>query len=302
MKILIGYDGSGWADQAIWDLKKAGLPKTAQVLVLTAADVFLPEKREVPVSPLLRAVVEKSREASLEKLAEAKLLATRAEFKLKALFPHWSIQTKSMAESPAWALIEKAEEWKPDIVLLGAHGHSKLGRFLGSVSQMVVNQSNRTVRIGRGGSKASEKGIRVLVGLDGSQSSIEVMARVKTRNWPTNTKFLLLAVVDPQKSTLLERHSPSILKWFFDQGDDTTAVLGRMLDSFAAPLREQGFSVACEVLKGDPKTLLVKEAKKWGADSIFVGARGLTYVKRLLIGGVSSAVASRAPCSVEVVR
>jgi hypothetical protein len=43
MKILVAYDGSECADSAIEDLKTAGLPKTAEALVMTMADVFLPQ-------------------------------------------------------------------------------------------------------------------------------------------------------------------------------------------------------------------------------------------------------------------
>jgi hypothetical protein len=35
-----------------------------------------------------------------------------------------------------------------------------------------------------------------------------------------------------------------------------------------------------DLRKGDPKRVLVKEAEAWEADCIFVGARGLTHVKR----------------------
>ena len=50
------------------------------------------------------------------------------------------------------------------------------------------------------------------------------------------------------------------------------------------------------------KSLLLEEAERWGADCIFVGARGLNRLERLLLGSVSTAVAARARCSVEVVR
>ncbi|MBO0799053.1 MAG: universal stress protein, partial [Blastocatellia bacterium] len=50
------------------------------------------------------------------------------------------------------------------------------------------------------------------------------------------------------------------------------------------------------------KRLLVSEAESWGADCVFVGARGLGRAGRFLIGSVSSSVAARAHCSVEVVR
>jgi hypothetical protein len=44
MKILIAYDGSDCADAALEDLKNAGLPKTAEAIVMSLADVFLPPR------------------------------------------------------------------------------------------------------------------------------------------------------------------------------------------------------------------------------------------------------------------
>jgi len=52
----------------------------------------------------------------------------------------------------------------------------------------------------------------------------------------------------------------------------------------------------------EPKRLLLGEAESWGADCIFVGAKGMGRIERFLLGSVSSAVAARAHCSVEVVR
>jgi nucleotide-binding universal stress UspA family protein len=50
------------------------------------------------------------------------------------------------------------------------------------------------------------------------------------------------------------------------------------------------------------QVLLCSEAESWGADSIFVGSRGLSGMERFLIGSVSFGVAARAHCSVEVIR
>jgi nucleotide-binding universal stress UspA family protein len=63
-----------------------------------------------------------------------------------------------------------------------------------------------------------------------------------------------------------------------------------------------GVSVEQVVLKGDPRSAIVKEAKAWGADCIFLGSRGLAGVERFLLGSVSSWAAAHAPCTVEVVR
>jgi hypothetical protein len=52
----------------------------------------------------------------------------------------------------------------------------------------------------------------------------------------------------------------------------------------------------------DPRSNAEEVARAVLADCIFVGARGLSQVERFLLGSVSSAVAARASCSVEVVR
>jgi nucleotide-binding universal stress UspA family protein len=61
--------------------------------------------------------------------------------------------------------------------------------------------------------------------------------------------------------------------------------------------------VTTEIIKeGEPAHVLMTEADEWNADSIFVGTRDIRGFQHLLHGGVSSAVAARALCSVEVSR
>jgi nucleotide-binding universal stress UspA family protein len=67
-------------------------------------------------------------------------------------------------------------------------------------------------------------------------------------------------------------------------------------------LSEAGLRVSSIIEERDPKRLLVEEARDWQADCIFVGTSSLDALGRLLVGSVSSAVAARAHCSVEVVR
>ena len=67
-------------------------------------------------------------------------------------------------------------------------------------------------------------------------------------------------------------------------------------------LREAGLAAEPFVVEGDPKRVLLHEAERWGADCIFVGAKGHSRRERFLLGSVSAAVAARARCSVEIVR
>ncbi|HSK70411.1 MAG TPA: universal stress protein, partial [Pyrinomonadaceae bacterium] len=69
-----------------------------------------------------------------------------------------------------------------------------------------------------------------------------------------------------------------------------------------AKLEQAGFTVSSVIKNEDPQDLLLEQAKEWKADCIFVGAKGMSRIERLLIGSVSASVAARAHCSVEVVR
>src|SRR5687768_12257003 len=140
MKILIGYDGSECANAAVEDLKNAGLPKTVEALVMTMADVFIP-----PDDPAIDNTspayvpegVKRARAYAESKLSEAEAMAAEASEQIRSMFPEWQVSHLALADSPAWAIVRKADEWKPDLIVVGAQGRSVLGGrlILGSISQ-----------------------------------------------------------------------------------------------------------------------------------------------------------------------
>jgi nucleotide-binding universal stress UspA family protein len=79
-------------------------------------------------------------------------------------------------------------------------------------------------------------------------------------------------------------------------------VAEEMLGSAVEQLKAAGLATTAIIKVEEPKRLLLSEAERWDADCVFVGARGLSRLKRLLLGSVSMAVVTRAQCSVEVVR
>lgn len=109
------------------------------------------------------------------------------------------------------------------------------------------------------------------------------------RAWPKGSHARLVTSVDP-------------LHMYAAAPEEKYAGLGVIHESAEALLRAAGLEVSFQIKEEDAKQLLVKEAEEWGADSIFVGARGLGRFGRLLLGSVSTAVVARAHCSVEVVR
>jgi nucleotide-binding universal stress UspA family protein len=308
MKILISYDGSESAIAVLEDLKIAGLPKTAEAIVMSLADVLLPppinEEVDNSFPMYVPEGVRRAHEHAEHKIKEADLMAKRASEQIKKSFPDWHVRHETLADSPAWALIRTADEWKADLVVVGAHGHSVLGGrlILGSVSQRVLYEASCSVRVARAPRRNADSPLRLLIGVDNSPYSNAVVDAVCRREWPSGTEVRLLAVVDTVMAFTADSSRPPVLKWIEVGDEDNWDQVRQIFEPSADRLRSAGLDAAVMIRRGDPKGQLIEEAESWGADCIFLGPKGTRGIDHLLLGSVSSAVAARAHCSVEVVR
>lgn len=305
MKILIGYDGSECADAALEDLKSAGLPTTGEALVMSLADIFLPPSVDEETFPsYVPDEVRLAQERAENELKEAESLSERASERVKKNLPEWQVSYKVLADSPAWALIRTADEWNADLIIVGAQGHSVLGGrlILGSVSQRVLYEASCSVRVARGRLRRSNVPLRLLVGVDNSAFSNAAVDAVGRRGWPTATQVRLLTVVDTVMAITSDLSQPSIMKWVATEDENNWDQIRQTFKPLVDKLRSVGLHAEVTIRRGNPKDEIVEEAESWEADCIFVGAKGMRGIDRLLLGSVSSAVSARAHCSVEVVR
>lgn len=290
MKILIAYDGSDCAQAALDDLRSAGLPEQAQIQIVGVLEAWLPP----PSSwELAEGAARASREMGV--LAQAQ----EAAVFLRSSFPGWDIEVKEQMGSPASIMLKIADEWKPDLLVVGSHGRSALGRFfLGSVSQKLVHEAHCSVRVARGRVQEPDTPLRLIVGVDGSTGAEAAVDVVAQRQWPARTEVELVNATWSAPHLFTEVSASAVMAWLAEEH----ARIEAMLKKSQEKLQATGLQVSILSKQEDPKTLLCAEAERWGADCIFVGAKGIGKLERLLIGSVSSAVAARANCSVEVVR
>lgn len=305
MKLLIAYDGSECADAALEDLKHAGLDAEADVLVMCVADVFVPPPIDEAGEMFSRNIpegVKRAHERARHKLEEADEVAKRISVQIKSLFPGWNVNSQAEADSPAWALLRKAEAWKPDLIIMGARGHSVFGGrlILGSISQRVLYEAHCSVRIGRGFYKDPDKPVRLLIGVDSSSDSNAAVEAVCNREWPRGTEVGLLVVVDTVMP--LTSDPSSAMKWIEVADESNWSQVREIFEPWAQRIRSAGLHAEVLIRRGNPADEILEEAHTWDANCIFVGAKGTRGIDRLLLGSVSSAVSSRAHCSVEVVR
>jgi nucleotide-binding universal stress UspA family protein len=285
MKILVAYDGSECADAALDDLRRAGLPSDAQIKVLSVVENWLP-----PPSGL--EIIE-----HIDRDQEYLALARRGGIRLVSMEPGWDVKSESGAGSPATVIIEKADEWGADLIIVGSHGRTALGQFFfGSVSQKVLHEARRSVRVARGRIEEPDTPVRLIIGVDGSKGAEAAVEAVAGRKWPAGSEARIVNATWAAPQLTSHRMVGPIITWI----NEEKARVKKIIDEAVGKLSAAGLKADVVVKEDEPKRLLVAEAESWGADCIFVGARGMGRIDRFLLGSVSSAVAARAHCSVEV--
>lgn len=218
MRVLIGHDGSSYADDAIDDLRWAGLPAEVEALILNIE----------------------------EEPGTAEVL--KAALRLQPYFPSWQVRTEVMAGRPATVLIRRAQEWGADLVVVGSHGRTALGRLmLGSVSMEVAAGAHCSVRIGRNSHEGI--GLRLLVALDPSSKGQEALRLTLQREWPVGTELRVMSA-----------------------GDDVRPI---------KLLSDDEPKISAGVVKGRIEQVLMDEAYEWKADCIVIGLPSEEQVKEL---------------------
>jgi nucleotide-binding universal stress UspA family protein len=305
MKILIAYDGSQGADDALDDLLRAGLPPLAEALIVSVAEVFAPPTGSTDAAGSVQVLpaVRRAWAEATQAIEAARALSLQACARVQALFPGWQVRAEAFADSPAWGVIKQADAWHPDLIVVGSHGRSALGRLvLGSVSQMIVTEARCSVRVARRHDRTGAAPVRLVIGVDGSphaQAAIDAMA---ARVWPPGSAVYVVAVLDARLATAPPPTPPLLEERRGASAVETQTWVHSMVETLGQPLQAAGLAVSSAIKEGDPKRVLPDIAAQWDADCLVVGARGLSRVQRFVLGSVSAAVAVRAHCSVEVIR
>ena len=316
MRILIAYDGSECAINAIEDLRRAGLPRNADVLVFAVDEILMPppssyEFAALPnhaeLLPRLRKAVARSYERASQSLLAKRDLAHEGSHRLRSIFSEWRIFAEAVAGTPALEIVSRAHEWSADLVVVGSHGRSALGRLiLGSVSHRVVNECRSSVRVARIREPFPDthRPPHLVIGFDGSAHSQQAVRAVANRTWPAGTRA---HIVMAQKGADIIRVTDTPLATDVatdrNEGEATTKLRISIEEAIKTLNATTHLEVELRAIERDPKQALIRAAEEFDADCIFVGSRGESrgLFQKLLLGSVSTAVVNDAHCSVEVV-
>jgi nucleotide-binding universal stress UspA family protein len=203
-------------------------------------------------------------------------------------------ETRILEDSAAEALLTIADETSPSLIVLGAHARGRWKRHvLGSVTTKVLQAATLPTAVIPASAPAGATGASLLVGLDGSASSLRALRWAALSAAPLGVSVYAACVVPldgfAERPRLAESDSG-------DQVGDTLEALRSLSKQVAT---ETGASVTSDVLVGHPAECLVSAAEDRFA--LVVGKTGYSPFKEVALGSTSRACATHAPVPVIVV-
>jgi len=144
LRILFATDGSPCSDRALQSVAVRPWPAGSEIEVVSVAYTHIPLVPE----PTLTGAAGYVDALNLER-ADAPVRAKRAEEYLRAqtVMP---VTTRVLEGNPGKAIVEEAERWQADLVIVGSHGYGSVKRaLLGSVSQHLALHAHCSVEIMR---------------------------------------------------------------------------------------------------------------------------------------------------------
>lgn len=139
--------------------------------------------------------------------------------------------------------------------------------------------------------------MRILMGIDNSPFSEDVMRAIVTQFRTDNTEVRVLHVLQP-----IAPAPPQMATGYAPELEDQRRPAGELVERIAKELHSAGFKVNTAVEVGDVRETIIDSAADWHADLIVVGSHGQRGIQRFLLGSVAEFVARHAKCSVEIVR
>jgi nucleotide-binding universal stress UspA family protein len=142
MKILLAIDNSRTSHLAVEAVATRPWPPASRVRIVSVVRPYAP-----PVTEFVFAAGTLD-DIHREQIEEAeRLIARAAETLSRTRLP---VETAVLEGDPRGSIVDEADEWLADLIVLSSHGHRGLERLLvGSVAQAVVAHAHCSVEVVR---------------------------------------------------------------------------------------------------------------------------------------------------------
>jgi nucleotide-binding universal stress UspA family protein len=266
-KLMVCTDGSAEGQNAVAVTLELAKACGSQVFAVQALEV---KAEYEAVAPDLRATLAKEVQKNMEVIQEA---AGKLRVTLRPVTPE--------GQAAHTAIAAAAEKIGPDLIILGRCGKTALARLLmGNVTARVIGLSPVNILVvPRGAALAFH---RLLIASDGSAYSQTAWKLAMSMAKRAESELVAVSVA-PEEGDIIQ----------------AKAIIHQMLtEANRAKLPLKG--VNPQGLAADEG--IVHQAIKNEVDLIIMGSRGLTGLKKLVMGSVTERVIGQSPCPILVVK
>lgn len=147
MKVLLATDGTVFSDSAIESINLFNFKSGDELKLVSVVDLALPMAVDI-YTGYLPSTIEIENNAR----ENAKTTLEKTSQKIKSLLSNAEIRisTEVLIGSPESRIVETAEEFQADLIIVGSHGYNSWERLLlGSVSDSVIHHAPCSVFVVR---------------------------------------------------------------------------------------------------------------------------------------------------------
>lgn len=120
---------------------------------------------DVELSRRVRSTLAQAHAQAALVMEEARLRAGDGRDRLHGCVPDWDVRAEALLGTPALTVMQHAEAWHADLIVVGSQGRSGIGRVVfGSVSPQVANESACSVLVARHVVRRGTAPVRIIVG------------------------------------------------------------------------------------------------------------------------------------------
>ncbi len=272
MKILFCTDGSKISFNALYNI--SAWIKSAVIDTICVIDwSFLPD--EITVE-------EENFTYSCANVADTILDYAEGEIKKLGLIIGNRIKSCGSAID---SILEQAESDDYDLILMGSHGKKGIQKWLGSVSQEIINSSKISDYI----AKEQNNRKKLLLTTDGTKCSLEIISKILPDLKLENKEIHICMVNEDPNFLFLDGALDT--NWLIEIQKQQHKYAASAIKDMQSLLQEQNIKInETVILTGIPAQKIIDYARTNEIDLIVLGSKNKSKLDRFLTGSVSKRV------------
>lgn len=195
------------------------------------------------------------------------------------------------------SILEQSEKEKYNLILMGSHGKKGIQKWLGSVSQEIINSSKISDYI----AKKENNKKKVLFTTDGTECSLSVIGEIIS-DIELSDKEVHICMVN-EDPNLLFLEGTLDTNWLLDIQKQQYMYASNAIESIKKIIESRGIEVnQSTILTGIPAQEIINYAKNNEIDLIILGSRNKSKMDRFLMGSVSKRILENVVSDIWLVR